>query len=140
MTHPENINLFNYRVAVLFGALYQAFPNPIHIGPRFNDIFHSSTSTPDATTDEARAVILWLSEKGYVRTNGFAASTAQAVVLTQRGLAVLNATPAVFDAETEEPLGERIKSAVATGAKTLAVKAVELALDAGIKQLKDSAS
>jgi hypothetical protein len=78
------------------------------------------------------AVVSWLEAEGYLRSHSSTLDGVHhRVVLSEKGLRVLRAIPSAL--ETKEPLGEQMRSAVAGGAKSLAKKLIDQAIDLGVR-------
>lgn len=134
---PENIQQFNTVVARVFEMLYEEFPDPYSIGPDHFDLT-ATTEGGLIWREEAYQTVLstirWLNEEKYIRLQGYSNGLCLGVTLTQKGLAVLNATPDSL--HPGETMGTKIKSALAEGSKGLVSKVVEQALDIGISYAK----
>lgn len=134
---PENIQQFNTNVARVFEILYEEFPDPYNIGPDHFDLtarVEEELIWREEAYQTVLSTIRWLSEEKYIRIQGYSNGLCLGVTLTQKGLAVLNATPDSL--HPSETIGAKIKIALADGSKGLVSKAVEQALDIGIAYAK----
>lgn len=108
----NKIEIFNKGAALILAKLYEEFPTSIIL-----DV----TKLDDDITDEEASVyastVSFLSDEGFIRsgkTNNRGKLISQ-VVLTSKGLAVLNSTPEIL--QEKAPLGERVKDAAKSGSK-----------------------
>lgn len=134
MTTPDNIERFNAKVSLVFALLYEEFPNPMNLCPEHLGITKDLGGIPTWSRDDWEQVVhvlLWLTEEGYIRTNGYTTSTCRDAVLTQKGLTILRSIPDSVSGSA--PMGERIKDAVTKGAGGLASKLAEQTLLLGIR-------
>ena len=122
-TIPTNIQRFNDISLKLFEKLYRSFPEGIKV--EGTDIGGEAVAL-DATFDDAfdtvilaDYVIKWLGEEGFIRYEECDQKGCYyGVKLTLRGLTILGYLPSsVTQSENEEPLIEKIKQYVSSGAK-----------------------
>jgi hypothetical protein len=93
---PANIVEFNSIAGRVFAQLYESFPSPVG---RLNDsaiamaMKVSSGVLPSGRKfdDVVRHSVGWLADEGYIRAGGL--TPYDGVILTQKGLAALNAVP-----------------------------------------------
>ena len=107
----ENIKKFNKCAAEIFDYLYPKFPVESDI--RVDDF-------KDYTNEENRplffSTIRFLKREGFIQCSSFYGGFS-GVVLTCKGFAVLNSTPAAI--EKTEPLGMRIGKAIKSGSQEI---------------------
>lgn len=107
----KNIDEFNKAAALVLARLYEAFPTPVTL--------NSAELAPDDETfgQVVAATIQFLVAEGLVRgsqpiAGGQHMSFAS---LTMRGLSILDAIPDSL--KTSEPLGQRLRKSLGSGAK-----------------------
>ena len=123
---PKNIDLFNKGAALILARLYDEFPKPIHLNIAQLD--------EDMTDDEGEiyaSTLAFLRDEEFIRCgqtmgNGLVASN---VVLTSKGLDILNSTPDILKEKIS--LGDKIKEVASSGTKD-ALNAVIQAVVGGI--------
>ena len=109
---PENIEKFNKCAAELFDYLYAKFPveSDIRIDD-FKDYDNKENSPLFFST------IRFLEREGFIQFLQAVYGGFSGVVLTCKGFAVLNSTPAAI--EETEPLGMRIRKAIKSGSQEI---------------------
>lgn len=108
----SKIDTFNRGAALILAKLYEEFPTPIHL-----DIAQLADGITDEEGDIYASTLLFLKDEGFVRAGSSVARglmTAN-VVLTSKGLDILNSTPEVL--QVSAPLGERVKDVAKSGSK-----------------------
>ena len=132
----NNIESFNIAVAEIFGRCYQSFPVPTNISiidigdaikkPEDNDI--------DLRSEEykiAKASLNWLSEAGYIWHGTATNMEVHSVVLSPKGLEVMNAVPS--ELKSSKTLGEQLSMGVKAIGREAATTAVKASLTYGAK-------
>jgi hypothetical protein len=132
---PPNIHRFNVTALLLFEHLYNEFPRPVPINAQ--EIGFDAAPEGQGDTEimrfavQARYVVTWLTEEGFIRHKGATASgdSFWEVRLTLKGLSVLGYLPtSVQQAQRNEPLIEKIKHVLAGGAEKAGAEAVKSVL------------
>ncbi|OQX16190.1 MAG: hypothetical protein BWK73_04820 [Thiothrix lacustris] len=126
MTEKTNIRHFDEISARIFAALYESFPLPLDI-----DCIELTKAAEieanGAATKETRiciATLTWLQEEGYLKYQVKGKFDAFNIVLTAKGLSVLKAVPSSL--ETKTSIGERLVTAVKSGAINTAVEVLKI--------------
>lgn len=107
----QNIDAFNRVVVAIFAQLYGNFPRPVTIeaaGIRSSSNVSADQWFENKSGENTVSVAIdWLSEEGFIRmTANVGGKSFMGVVLTSKGLAALNRTPASLEAGPT--LGERM--------------------------------
>lgn len=129
----KNIELFDRYASVILGRLYEKFP--------CRDTFFISEIASEEIDPEqelslnlqiARETLLWLASSGYLTFDKDNYYAFQGVVLTERGLGLLNEVPESLKAK--KTLGERLVNAVKIGAQETAKEMLRkiISLGAGL--------
>jgi hypothetical protein len=134
---PENMQVFNLITVRLFAALFDAFPrhlgfNPYELAGSGEPEDNTGNPTPAdwAAIDFTIRTAQWLQDEGYIRAESIGpGGDLFGVVLTQKGLAVMNGVPAAV-VQQREPLAKRIKEAAAERVPALAVEKAGAAIAA----------
>ncbi len=130
---PENIQRFNLIALQLFAKLYEAFPTGIDIKPlKLGDEAlpkDSSAVTQQQAWDFGQGaydVVFWLAEEGFLRfENPNHTRKFYNARLTMKGLAILTYVPTSLQPnEPKEPLIEKVKRVLATGAEKTAAEGI----------------
>jgi len=135
MAHvPPNIERFNLTALRLFNDLYDAFPNAIDIDTAVlgAEAAPEELPAPDALAYAMGAdeVVTWLAEEGFIRVAGGNLGTEiNGVRLTLKGLTVLGYIPTVLKPnEASEPMIDKIKRTLGSGAEKAGAEAVKALL------------
>lgn len=134
----SNINQFDEYVGRVFGMLYESFPIPtdLNVGDVLGvpDLYSGSGIPPemDIEANIATHSVIWLADTGYIKMTGSGGNEFFDLILTEKGLEVLKATPASLTHQSL-PLGKQIAAAVKSGAKETLRTLVNQALSAGVK-------
>jgi len=142
----SNIDMFNGTAGKVFANLYQCFPVPteIHLRDFFDD---KNITEPEQTSDFSPRIILtssenfvfatvqWLISEGYISAAASLPTQVyfRRVVLTQKGLAVLNAVPDSL--VNKQSIGDRLVASAKAGAMDVLKSAAKEALSIGIKSI-----
>lgn len=112
---PDNMKAFNQSAGIVFTTLHASFPQPTYIpvAALLPDELDQDGVTWDGMEFGSDTVI-WLRKAGYLDFDAVFDDGFNGVVLTEKGLAVLNAIPAIID--TRKSFGEEIEDAVKKGA------------------------
>ena len=128
---PKNIQSFNLYCLTLFAQLYEAFPKPVRVEVA---TLSSHATAPTASYEEAWSsiemagnVVSWLKDEGVIRITGTTPVGDFAdVVLTLKALTLLGYVPtSLQEAERKEPIIDKIKKALASGAEKAAADGVK---------------
>jgi hypothetical protein len=126
----DNIAFFNRLTLAVFAKLYESFPTPIELDIRSLAMEVIPQDADDQSTwDSLRAAedaIDFLAQEGFLTHKGgfLEGGTVLQARLTLRGLAILGSTPESLEGRV--PLIERIRSALAGGAKEAGSEGVKL--------------
>jgi len=142
----SNIDVFNENVGKIFADLYNSFPVPKEIHPRDfvgigiaveseSTFEFSSQEKPKSSEILFFSTVQWLIREGYISATELLPTQVyfRTVVLTQKGLMVLNAVPDSL--ANKQSLGDRLVSSAKSGAIDLLKSAAKEALSIGIKSL-----
>lgn len=128
----SNMDDFNKGAALILEKLYRAFPKEIVL-----NIEELDAEADANALENYSATVEFLGREGFIRYRS-ANSNAEfflGVVLTSKGLAILNSTPEVL--KDKEPLGKSLGAALKSGSKdvlkTVMEKVVESAVSGFIK-------
>lgn len=125
----DNIAFFNRLTLALFARLYESFPTPIDIDIKAVAMEVIPEEADNTTTwnslQAAGDAVDFLAQEGFLTHKGgyMEGGTVLQVRLTLRGLAILGSTPDSLEGKT--PLIERIKKALAGGAREAGSEAVK---------------
>ena len=116
----NNIELFNVAVAEVFGRCYKSFPIPINV--EVIELSHLIQETIDSECELennvrsheyeiSRATVNWLIDADYLWSRNATNNSFNGLVLTPKGLEVLNSIPSGLENKTTlgEKLGEGAK-------------------------------
>jgi hypothetical protein len=135
----SNIDIFNQAVGILFGKLYEKFPERINLdlnelafelfdGDQIGEALYMETHVLLSET------IRWLDQAGYIWTGLINKWEANEVVLSPKGLEVLKV---VQDSSQQKSIGESLSIVLKSGAKEAAKTAIQglvsIALTEGYK-------
>lgn len=109
---PDNIKMFDQCAAEIFAYLYAEFPLESVI--QINDFKNYDNEEHNKIFF---STIRFLEREGFIHYSQAVYGGFVGVVLTTKGFAILNSTPATI--EENEPLGVRIGKAVKSGAQEL---------------------
>jgi hypothetical protein len=121
----SKMDMFNKGAALILARLYEEFPTPIHL---------NVAELSDGITEEEggvyAATLSFLRDEGFVRSGnsvnrGLMTSN---VVLTSKGLDILNSTPEVL--QVRAPLGERVKDVAKSGSKEVLSAVIQAVIGA----------
>ena len=133
-----NIALFDEYAAKILATLYESFPVPVFLNAmdiaedKEIDEFGvplNANGQRSKHFDVALSTIEWLSQTGFIYTNDRAQYGYDRCVLTANGLEILQSAPESIQGKT--PLGEKIITAIRTGALSIAIDASKTALKLG---------
>jgi hypothetical protein len=107
-----NMDDFEKGVALILAKLYQTFPQGVVI---YTDQLESGAS--DETLKNYSGTIQFLTKEGFISCGSMAGSgrAYQNVVLTTKGLQILNAVPDAI--KDKKPIGEKIIESLKSGSK-----------------------
>ena len=131
---PPNIQRFNLTALRLFSELYDAFPNTINIETAMlgAESAPEELPAPDALAYAMGAdeVLTWLAEEGFIRIAGGNLGTeVHGVRLTLKGLTILGyVLTALKTSEASEPMIDKIKRTLGSGAEKAGAEAVKALL------------
>lgn len=134
----SNINQFDEYVGRVFGILYESFPVPtdLNIGDVLGvpDLYNSSGLPAEMDNEANIAVysVIWLASVGYLKMTQNSSNEFFDLILTEKGLEVLKATPSSLTHQSL-PLGKQIAVASKSGAKEILRTLVNEALSVGVK-------
>lgn len=136
----KNIDLFNDFAAAILAKLYEGFPVKAQLDARhfcghgeiddFGGVI-DDFGRPSRAFDIALSTIEWLKDSGYIRSGVRNAYGWSDVVLTDRGLSLLRATPGVL--KGKESLGDKLIRLVREGSKEMARESIKELISAGIE-------
>lgn len=138
----RNIELFDEYTAKIMAVLYERFPNKRALDVReicghtaMNDfgLVVDDNGNPSGAFDVAMGTLEWLGDNGYVRYNKNSGYGWTDVVLTEKGLAMLNKVP--NSVASKETFGDRLSRFVREGAMGLAKEATKAAFAAVAEKL-----
>ena len=127
----DNMHQFNLTALAVFEKLYASFPTPIDFRPSHVGI---DAAPPDASYEqafnfgaEARHVVSWLEEEGFLRTGSIdKAGYYLQVRLTMRGLTILGSVPSALQAqEARTPIIGRVKKVLVAGTEKAGTEAAK---------------
>ena len=125
----DNMVFFNRLTLALFAKLYTAFPTPIDLDIKAVAMEVIPEDADNETTwnclSAAEDALDFLAQEGFLthKGGGLDGGTLLQVRLTLRGLAILGSTPDALEGRT--PMIDRIKKALAGGAKEAGSEAVK---------------
>ena len=131
----ENIELFNLAAAEIFGKCYKLFPLPIsisiiEIGDSIKKLQGADIDLRDKEFEIASASLSWLSEAGYIWHKNASNVEFYGVILTPKGLEVMNAIPS--ELKLKMSLGEQLQNGIKEIGKDTAITAVKSGLSYGV--------
>ncbi len=108
----NKIEVFNKGAALILAKLYEEFPTPTIL-----DVTQLDTGVTEQEASVYADTITFLREEKFIRSGNSVnhGKMTPNVVLTSKGLAVLNSTPEVL--QSKAPLGERVKDVAKSGSK-----------------------
>jgi len=138
----SNIDAFNETAGKVFAALYKNFPMPIEIRHQdFIDNNHDSDSSqqmaesgsPPPSWEFIFSSIQWLINEGYISSRDLLPTQRhfRQVVLTQKGLSILNFTPNILI--HKQSIGDRLVASAKAGAIDVLKSAAKEAFSVVIK-------
>lgn len=134
---PENMEAFNRLSLELFMRLYDSFPKPLNINPTEANGLGFAAVPQEATEGQSwnigtliYDVIEWLAEERFLRYEpdpGYRYGYFWKVRLTLKGLTILGCVPtALRHTEQKEPLIDKVKRVLASGAGTASAESIKL--------------
>jgi len=126
----NNMDDFNKCIAVVFDLLYKEFPIETKI------IVDDLVKNTDIDTEISQiyfATIRFLEQEGFIHCKKAVYGGFNGVVLTAKGLSVLNITPDAI--KKKETIAKRISSALKTGSKEAVRVVIQEALKASVSAL-----
>jgi hypothetical protein len=108
----SNIDEFNMAVAMILDRLYKSFPAPVVI-----HVEELDSGADEHLLDVYASTVKFLLDEGFIRGDKSIREykSTPNVVLTTKGLAVLNSVPDPLQERT--PLGQRVSGALKSGTK-----------------------
>jgi hypothetical protein len=108
----NKVEIFNKGAALILAKLYEEFPTPIIL-----DVTKLDTGVTEEDAGVYADTVSFLRNENFIRSGNSVnqGKKTSNVVLTSKGLAVLNSSPEVL--QVKAPLGERVKEVAKSGSK-----------------------
>lgn len=123
----NKIEIFNKGAALILAKLYEQFPTPVIL-----DVTQLGTGVTEEEASVYADTVTFLREENFIRSGNSVnhGKMTSNVVLTSKGLAILNSTPEVL--QTKAPLGERVKDAATSGSKEVLSAIIQAVIGATV--------
>jgi hypothetical protein len=134
ITSAENLEAFDYIVALIFARLFERFPERTAIqGMRLVIEAALDKEISDALRQAVPKIfsdtVKWLREEGFIRYSDEDAGDFRDVTLTLRGLTVLGYVPvSLKESPVPEPMIDKLRAALKSGTKTAAHEIIKQAI------------
>ena len=124
----SNIDVFNEMTIKLFERLYKEFPKAINISMK--ELANNTTDRDEQKIYEDGLLFLAREKFIKIRLVSYTSNTFEGVVLTSKGLSVLNSSPEAL--KTKSTIGQSLSEIAKSGAKDAYSSLVGIIINAGL--------
>jgi hypothetical protein len=124
---PDNMDAFNKYAAIIFDRLYQSFPNQIDLMANEIEEFYPEKR------DVIFSTVKFLKREDFIIFSQQVYGGFTGMVLTSKGLSILNETPEALD--KNGTIGSQIRKAVKSGSKQIISDIITQIINSGLSSM-----